>query len=295
MSWPSPVAVKQAATANQYNALLASLQTWGGQVDAANNTIKNLGGFSFAAAAVLDATAGGLTILGGLKVTVAAATNIGLTVTSADASRTMQLFIANGAAPALLSSTSNFALRTSSTDTRAIIFSFVAGAEEFIATTSGRLRFTVPLDVDTDIVAGGKVTAASLTVTNSANIVIGANWVSWTPIFTASGAMAVSGVNLLDAQYLRVGPWVFFKIYVAFTLGGTADQAVYASLPVIPVGQPVALAILIQVLTGANYPVPAIAYSDSTSGGRVFMRSGSAVNFALGSYNVMVSGFYRCA
>lgn len=42
MAWPSTVVAGQTATAGQYNALVAGLQTWGGDVDAGNYSLKNV-------------------------------------------------------------------------------------------------------------------------------------------------------------------------------------------------------------------------------------------------------------
>jgi hypothetical protein len=50
MSWPAPVQAGEASTANQYNALLENLQTWGGDVDAGGYALTNLGVLAVAGA-----------------------------------------------------------------------------------------------------------------------------------------------------------------------------------------------------------------------------------------------------
>jgi hypothetical protein len=296
MAWPSTVIPGQNATANQYNAVVGNLQTWGGDVDAAGHVLKNVGGLALSGAVTIDATQYPFAITGGMKVTAALASNVGITVSSADAARTVQLYAppAGGSAPAIFSSTSNFAIRTTAADTRAIVFSVVAGAEEFISTTSGRLRVAVPLDADSDVISGGKVQGASLTVTNAANISFGGNWANWTPTLTASGSMTISGVTITDAQYLRVGPLVFFKLVCAFTLGGTLDLQVNATPPVPVVGVYSGITVMWAGTPTVSYLMVGTGRMDATAG--IVLRPINANVFpAAGTHNAIATGFYRCA
>lgn len=295
-AWPATVNPHQQASAQQYNALLTSVQAWGGDVNASGFKLTNAGGVVFSAGANFDVSAGGMTFTGGINIK-APTTSIGLTVTSNDGARTLQCAVPNsgGAAPAILTSTSNFALHTALGDTRGIAFNYPAGVEENISSSSGRLRFAVPIDIDTDVVAGGKVQAATLNITSAAGITIGAGWSTWTPtITTNNAAMTITGVSVVDAQYFRVGPVLYFKVAFSFTLGGTMDFGVYCTLPVALVGNYSALAAaFIQSPAGANTAMPAVARTDSNQG--VVIRYGAALNFVAGLYNVVISGFYRCA
>jgi hypothetical protein len=123
-------------------------------------------------------------------------------------------------------------------------------------------------------------------------IALGSGWLNWTPTVSASGAMTVSGLTINDAQYLRLGPLVFFKIFATMTLAGTAASALIMTLPL------------------------AIAGFSSTASGQVHQAGGTwaagatlldnaantvrlsptlETNYALGSTLVMVEGFYRCS
>jgi hypothetical protein len=55
MSWPAPVQAGEASTANQYNALLENLQTWGGDVNAGGYALTNLGSLTVAGAVTFAA------------------------------------------------------------------------------------------------------------------------------------------------------------------------------------------------------------------------------------------------
>jgi hypothetical protein len=291
MAWPATVASNQNATAAQYNALVSALQLWGGQVDAGNNTIKNLGGFVLSANAVLDASAGGLALNGDLKINAGADGNA---LTLASAGGHSLTFFTGGSTPnaQLFTDTGQLTLR-SADSTRSIRFAVTAGAEEYLTTGSGRLRFAVPVDVDTDVVAGGRVTAASLTVTNAANITLGSNWQSYTPVVSASGSMAVSGVAIQSAQWLRLGALLFVSVQVSFTLAGTADVNVYLTTPVAMLSAAAAAvsAMFLTLASGAS----GVGFGrfDATNG--MLLKSPSGATWPLGNYNVIVSGFYRCA
>jgi hypothetical protein len=288
MSWPSPVAVKQAATANQYNALLASLQTWGGQVDAANNTIKNLGGFTFASAAIIDATVGGLTIKGGCKI-IADLTNTALILQGATGSNVLQVLTPESGG-ALVSFTASVGFSFRSADgSRAIRLYAIPGQEEYIGTASGRLRIPGSFDVDTDIVAGGKITAASLTVTNPTNIVLGANWVNWTPVVATNAPMTVTNTSLEHAYYLRVGPIVFFSFGLVITFGGSPAAGFSVTLPVAPFDA------LSHICSSLIFQGGLVVLSTAqSSGSQVNLFSNTALTVGVAT-SVRVQGFYKCA
>lgn len=55
MSWPAPVQAGEASTANQYNALLENLQTWGGDVNAGGYALTNLATLTVAGAVTVTA------------------------------------------------------------------------------------------------------------------------------------------------------------------------------------------------------------------------------------------------
>jgi hypothetical protein len=291
MAWPSTVAPHQAASAAQYNGIVLALQTWQGDVSAGGHKLTNCGGITLAANAVLDVSAGGFNIKGGLHTTTDG-NNIGLTVTSSDAARTLQMYVppagATPAGTAMVSSNGQFVLRTPDTS-RGVVFSFVAGAEEYISSNSGRLRLANSVDVDVDLVAGGKLQGASLNISNPANITLGANFVNWTPVITPNAPMTLVSTSLEHAYYLRIGPVVFFSFGMVLVFGGTAAAGFSVSLPL------AALDSFSHVCSGLIFQNALLNISSA-------QQSGAAVNIfsntalALGvNTSVRVEGFYKVA
>jgi hypothetical protein len=124
------------------------------------------------------------------------------------------------------------------------------------------------------------------------NITLGSNWQNWTPTVTGSGSMTISALTINEAQYLRLGPLVFFKFYITFTMGGTiaASDAPSVSLPVTVQGN-VSTAAMQLHPPSANW-APGYCLINST---------GSVVRCALyneaamgaGSWSIICEGFYR--
>jgi hypothetical protein len=291
MAWPATVSPHQAASAAQYNAAVLAIQTWQGDVSAGGHKLTNCGGITLAANGVLDISAGGSSIKGALAI---AADPVPLTVSTAGGP-SLQLYTGGGAAHPQLRSSSGQILVTSqaASITRSVRINASEGAEEYLAPQSGRLRVVGSFDVDTDVVAGGKLQGASLNVTTPANITLGANWTNWTPTITASASMTVSSVTITDAQYVRFGPFMFFKFYVSFVLGGTLDNTVFVSQP------PVALVGLLSAFSCwlqnismvGTYPFAGVGYAQ---GVQLCLRPAQGINFAAATYAASCSGFYRC-
>jgi hypothetical protein len=135
--------------------------------------------------------------------------------------------------------------------------------------------------------SGNVTIPGTLTVTTPANIVFGSNWVSWTPTVTASGSMTISSLTITDAQYVRVGPLVYFKLQFSCTLGGTASNTIYATVPV--------------NYAGTNSLVPAFhsnggwynAIAQMANTNQIEIQAQGLGNYVLGAYTAYVSGFYR--
>jgi hypothetical protein len=102
--------------------------------------------------------------------------------------------------------------------------------------------------------------------------------------------MTVSGLTITDAQYIRIGPLVFFKIQASLTLGGTASTAVIASLPVTVAGQASACTAMVHGF-GLNWQPGYGLIDNATSTCRVSLSN--EANYALGAAIVMIEGFYR--
>lgn len=118
-------------------------------------------------------------------------------------------------------------------------------------------------------------------------------WLSWTPTIGASGAMTVSSVGIADAQYIQIGPIIYFKLWVSpFTLGGTANTIVTATLPIPQVGA--SSAILSYVVQGAGSLSLAVGYiSGGTSTLNIALNGGG--NWTLTTSTILCEGFYRSA
>jgi hypothetical protein len=119
------------------------------------------------------------------------------------------------------------------------------------------------------------------------------DWRDWTPTVTASGAMTVSGVTILDAQYTRSGPRVDFKLYIACTLGGVAGNQILIGSPLSPIGQNQAL--ICHVLPAGSYWQPTFGYFDSAVTDKFIAVAPGNANYPLGATSVLMSGSYRCA
>ncbi len=290
MAWPATVSPHQAASAAQYNGVVLAIQTWQGDVSAGGYKLTNCGGITLAANGVLDVSAGGSNIKGALAI---AADPVPLTVSTAGGV-SLQLYTGGGAAnPQLRSSSGGVVISSQAASiTRAVRIVAIEGQEEFLLASSGRLRIAGSLDIDTDVVAAGKVQAATLNITNPANITLGANWVTWTPTLTPDAAMTLGAISFADAQYLRVGALLFFKLNCTFTVGGTPGTFVGISVPVPVVGAPSGLAGIFTQTPTTAFMTAAVARSDLTYG--VVLRCGQNL-FTAGVYTVYISGFYRCA
>jgi hypothetical protein len=146
---------------------------------------------------------------------------------------------------------------------------------------------TPKVTVGNELAVGGKLTILSTTAGFGFEA-----WTSWTPTVTASGAMTVSSLSNFDAQYCKIGAMVFFKIELSMTLGGTASNQVYVSLPVASVGADVACQMHMQ---NAAITWTAVFGFTQSANSRVVASLNNNANWALGSAWVFAEGFYRCA
>lgn len=64
----------------------------------------------------------------------------------------------------------------------------------------------------------------------------GATLTSWTPTYSASGSMTYTSVTTQFGKYLKIGKGVYFQLWAAGTTGGTASNALIATLPFTAVG-----------------------------------------------------------
>jgi hypothetical protein len=135
------------------------------------------------------------------------------------------------------------------------------------------------------------ISSAGLTTfATPASIAFGSNWISYTPTITPGGSMTVSSLVINDAQYMRIGPFVFIKLYIALTAGGTANNQIAFSLPIAQVGAQSLMSAAIQFATWS----PAFGWIP-TGGSVVNVWPSGGANYTLGVVLIMVEGFYRCA
>lgn len=116
-------------------------------------------------------------------------------------------------------------------------------------------------------------------------------WANYTPTISGGGSMTVSGVTITDAQYVRLGPLVFFKLHFSCTFGGTLSNSVSASAPVALVGDGSKVDAEGALTSGT--PEPIEGHADATLGFELV--NAGAANFTAANYTFLVSGFYRCA
>jgi hypothetical protein len=99
--------------------------------------------------------------------------------------------------------------------------------------------------------------------------------------------MTISGL-VSDAQYCVKDAVVLFKLYMSFTLGGTASSTLTVSLPYALNGQQaVACAAIGQPAWSSSF-----AYLASGTSNLVISPNAGA-NYALAATAVMAQGFYR--
>ena len=62
---------------------------------------------------------------------------------------------------------------------------------------------------------------------------------TWTPTFTCSGSMTISGTpTIYNAFYFEIGDLVFFLLAAQVTTAGSASTTIYFTLPVTSDGNP---------------------------------------------------------
>lgn len=132
-----------------------------------------------------------------------------------------------------------------------------------------------------------------LNVGTPANIVFGNGWLNWTPTVTAWQSMTVSNVSFINAQYLRIGPIVFWHLLAQMTLGGTASNQIFLTSPVPIVGQSQKFTISNNFLDGSGWQ-EGWGYMDPSGSLFKFERNGEVNYPAPCTVQIFGSGFYRC-
>jgi hypothetical protein len=147
-------------------------------------------------------------------------------------------------------------------------------------------------------IAGTTVTGG-LNVTNPAAITFGSNWVGgWSPTITAD-AGTVSGVNIYNGAYLRIGPIVFLTLRWGMTLSANAGF-IYVTLPVAGPAAPNNFAsmgsVLVETSPGGAIDNATLHFRFMNPGTQMVINEPTGKQFPAGSGFLMSGyGFYRCA
>lgn len=118
-------------------------------------------------------------------------------------------------------------------------------------------------------------------------------WQTWTPTWTASAPMTISGITVISAAYLRLGPLCIIQLRATFTLAGTPSNIVAPSLPIAVDGDFMPMSCLIAQPSTNPWNL-GIAYTVPTFN-QLQIENDGAGNFGLGTCAVFVGGAYRCA
>ena len=133
--------------------------------------------------------------------------------------------------------------------------------------------------------------SGTVAVSAPASMTFGSGWISWTPVVTGNGSMTTSGASG-SAEYIRIGPLVYYQIQYSVTLGGTLSNAVFFSLPVSSSAQSM-ISPAAGTISSPTYTFnPAMMYVDSSTRVSCFYNGGT--NYTAASYSFYAAGFYRC-
>jgi hypothetical protein len=117
-------------------------------------------------------------------------------------------------------------------------------------------------------------------------------WDSWTPSYSASGSMTYTSVTTNRAKYLQLGKLVFFTLSATGTTGGTASNAIIATLPVTAAYSPIIFAGGYD--DGGGTALTGIGQGSGT--GSLAVSKADKSNFGLGAgRSIYVSGVYEAA
>jgi hypothetical protein len=287
MAWPS-VTAGQSVLASQFNALSSAIQSWQGFVSAAGFGATDLLSIGFH-------TGNATWQEWQLKA-------------SAGASQTADLLLLQ----------SNARNSSGGTDSWGSVLTLSTGAASPALDVLASVAFSGPVGLNGGVTLGSAANlngqtingsasfagalnfSGSATFTTPANIIFGSNWQTWTPTFTGIGSMTITGVTVIYAVYLRVGPFVMFHLGFSGTLGGTASTSVLVTLPVavagIAAGTPVQGMYQPELGNGASYAA-GFCFLNSLNATQMNLALCGAPlpTYPLGAITGYVSGFYRCA
>ena len=121
------------------------------------------------------------------------------------------------------------------------------------------------------------------------------SWTTWTPTFSAdAGTFTLN--NLYLAQYIQIGPAVFFEARFQATAAGGPPGFLLFTLPTAAVAANNFAAVPSAIAESAPAGVAAMSLCPARVNaltGQVAIGLASLANWPLGAYTFAVSGFYR--
>lgn len=76
--------------------------------------------------------------------------------------------------------------------------------------------------------------ARILSLENLLSALINWLWTDWTPTVTVVAPMTISAVTISRASYLQIGKFVFVRIRMSATIGGTPSSTIQVTTPIDP-------------------------------------------------------------
>lgn len=126
----------------------------------------------------------------------------------------------------------------------------------------------------------------------SGNLLMASPWTNWTPSYSCSGLMTLASTSTDDAQFIQVGPMVFFKLQFSGTLAGILSGNVYASLPVALIGGETIVSAKLISPGGGGWD-GAVCLVGKEDANHMAFRQDGGHDFTSGSWSFGVEGFYR--
>lgn len=114
---------------------------------------------------------------------------------------------------------------------------------------------------------------------------------TWTPTVTGDGSMTASSVTVNDANYVRMGPYIFFRVSVSFTVGGSVNAGFALSAPVVGVVDN--SADLFETACTDNSAVVTNGCRWRYTASGIYVVKSAATNWTAGTATINISGFYR--
>ena len=123
----------------------------------------------------------------------------------------------------------------------------------------------------------------------------GLTWSTWTPSYSANGAMTFTSVTTDYTKYIQVGKLVIFCLTCHGTVGGTPDTGLIITLPVTPSSNALAYAVNLSANASdaGGATKQAFAYLLAPNKAYAFKYDNS--NWTAGTATVRISGFYEAA